>query len=192
MSSETLKQKFLEKLCESADIAEALSSVDMQMHHLMAWCKNDEEFDKSYRSLKHLICSHLKSEAYMAAIKAVVTELTDPMSRKVLTITNEIIYAVDEDGEEKQVGRKIKTDTRDRPIAAWAIKEALTTDSFLKALDHMVSDGVLSNDQYKKLLTDADKCTASMRETIGRTDTNKDSLTERTAIALIRQAVEEH
>lgn len=189
MNEQELQEKFLIKLAETADIAESLAHCNLQNIHLMSWCAKQPKFDLAYRSLKHQLCSHLASESYLAAKKAILTELTDASSRKEITISQEFEYTVNEAGDEICVGKKTKTQTKDRAIAAWAIKEALDVTTFVKAVEKMVAEGTLSNDQHKQLMTTADRAVDEFQTIIGNLVDNKESLTETKTIALINQAI---
>lgn len=176
------QKRFLERLKRNKlDIDSTLQSMGLDTVHLMAWQEN-KEFDLEYRSVVRAIIQYLNQENYINGIR----KLNDALINGTREYTSKEITLYDT--ENNYVGTKRENSQKYIKTPAWAIKEAMKESSLETAINQLANEGVLPSTVARKILVEADKITKALQDSF-EISSDADMLTEKKAIALIKQAV---
>lgn len=176
------QQNFLSAYNQTGNIETTLSTVGIEMNHLLAWCQESPNFDIEYRKAKRFYISHMRSNGYMLALQTVHDTIVAGCIKE---HTIEQSSKLDKEGNQ-YFETKLKTVTRPVPFAY--LQLMLQESSLMGAIQRMSDEGLLTSTQYKQLMSLSDDI-SNKGQQIMLGDSNADTLTEDKAVALIKQAM---
>lgn len=177
------QQNFLSVFSRTGDVDKALDKIGVEMQHLLTWCQQHKEFDLEYRRIKKFFVTHVKEKCYLMAIQQIHDMLVEGH-----TTEKHIVQKSTMNGDGDLTGFETTMKTVEKPIPMAVYQYVLQESSLLRAIQQLANEGLLSSDQYKKLINIADDIT-ERSQTIFSNETGGDQMSEAKAIALIKTAI---
>jgi hypothetical protein len=165
--------------------------------YIADWCVNYPEFSLEYKKLKRIVIQQLNEDNYTLALQRINEQL-----RQGYTSTHELIHetvtspgkpykdaATGEwkEGESEELVR-VRSTNKKTDLSPAFLKLAMGTTALEGAIAKIANEGLLSDNQYKRLMSSAAEVTEKIQE-IFDPQVDSGEFSEDRAIAIIRQAL---
>jgi len=165
--------------------------------YIVEWCNTSPEFSTTYKAYKRQVIQQLNEDNYTLALQRINEQLRQGYT-STYKFTRETIVTPGEayrdaatgeykESEPKEI-TKDKSEQTKTDLSPAFLKLAMGTTALESAIAKIANEGLLSDNQYKRLMSSAAEVTEKIQE-IFDPQVDSGEFSEDRAIAIIRQAL---